>query len=108
MAQHPDPHERPPDEVRAAYKEYQRMKPALRWEDDRILDFGRGLTESQRRSVRIVDRLESHHLAQVFGEFEGCETSKFLGHGHASSISVYEHSHVPGRPSRFLPAAGRE
>jgi alkylated DNA repair protein alkB homolog 1 len=101
MAQHLDPHQRPPDELRAAYKDFQRMKPALRQGDTQILDFGRGLTEAQSQKIRVLYHLESDHLAHVFSEFEASRDGPNLSSRHSSPVPVYEHADVPGRPNAF-------
>lgn len=99
MAHDLNPHERAPDVIRNAHTEYRKMKPAVREQDERVVDFGRGLTAEQNQSIRVVDHLDSVHLRAVFATFEDQRRSDLSSSSETipSQIPVYEHDDVPGR-----------
>jgi alkylated DNA repair protein alkB family protein 1 len=89
-----DPHERPPERIRGVYKRYQKMKP-------RDLDLDAGLVDPV-QDMRIVGHVETEHLAQVFRNFLGEDSSELSHDAEPSSeLAIYEHHDMPGKAARI-------
>jgi len=96
-SQHLDPHERPPDHIRNVYKKYQKMKLRDLDKDPDIIDFKRGLSEEQKRHIKVIKEWKPEELTPAFRAFEGIqEPSDSQGSLIDSPIVVYEHSDMPG------------
>ena len=95
--QHLDPHEKPPDHIRNVYKKYQKMKLRDLDKDPDIIDFKRGLSEEQKRNIKVIKEYKPEELASAFRAFEGIqEPTDSQGSLIDSPILVYEHSNMPG------------
>ncbi|KAF2802505.1 uncharacterized protein BDZ99DRAFT_360317, partial [Mytilinidion resinicola] len=89
-----DPHERPPEHIKNVYKTYQKMKPKDLAVDPNIIDFTRGLSETQQASIKVIAKLEPEKLKKAFRDFESSEGS--FSDEITTPIRVYEHSDMPG------------
>ena len=95
--QHLDPHEKPPDHIRNVYKKYQKMKLRDLGKDPDIIDFKRGLSDEQKRHIKVIKEHKPEELAPAFRAFEGIqEPIDSQGSLIDSPILVYEHSDMPG------------
>jgi alkylated DNA repair protein alkB family protein 1 len=94
MQHHLDPHQRPPERVRGVYKRYQKMKP-------RDLDLDADLVDPV-QDMRLVGHVGTEHLAQVFHDFLGEDSSKLSHDAEPSSgLAIYEHHDMPGKAARI-------
>ena len=91
-----DPHERPPEHIRNAYKKYQRMKSQDLNEDPAILDVERHLPSDLDRKLRVVQEWDPDQLTATFCQFRGDQGVPGPA-PHTSKIPVYEHEDMPGR-----------
>ena len=96
-----DPHQRPPDGIRAVYKKYQKMKPAELDADINILDLRPDSHTALPEKVHVVKELQIQDLNDTFRTFIG-ENAGLEGQFDSSSstIAVYEHDDMPGKPPR--------
>ncbi|EKG12796.1 hypothetical protein MPH_10039 [Macrophomina phaseolina MS6] len=87
-----DPHQRPPDPIRNAYKKYQKLRGAALDDDPELLDLrGRNSVDG----LRVVRSLSSADLRAAFRAFlaDGSTTSSALPE---EPVPVYEHRCMPG------------
>ena len=102
-SQHHDPHERPPDHIRNVYKKYQKMKLRDLDKDPDIVDFKRGLSEKQKRHIKVIKEYKPEELTPAFRAFEGIQDpTDSQGSLIDSLILVYEHSDMPGICYSFI------
>ncbi|KAH7119678.1 alkylated DNA repair protein AlkB [Dendryphion nanum] len=88
-----DPHQRPPDSMRAIYKKYQKMQPGDLLNDIDIVDLGNHLSDIQKNKISPVRNLAPEELNRVFGSF----TADNSGHDYYTQpVPVYEHEDMPG------------
>lgn len=84
-----DPHQRPPDGIRAVYKKYQKMRlPELSRDTEIVTTEGR-ISNSK---ITVVKTLDSGMLKSTFQEYLG---GTYTGYPD-SPVPVYEHADMPG------------
>ncbi|KAF7865434.1 hypothetical protein EAF04_006409 [Stromatinia cepivora] len=95
-----DTHAMPPQAICDAYKKYQRMSDAAVNDDLEIVDFNRGLTSKQQKTLSPVGIVPSELIAEAQKEFmnAGAEYNPGL----PAACTIYEHSGFPGL--RLFPA----
>jgi alkylated DNA repair protein alkB family protein 1 len=93
-----DPHQRPPQDIRAVYKTYQKKKPADLDTDEHIIHLSSASAASLPSNMHVVRELMAQDLVPVFRAFTASDTNMHLHHdGSASSIAVLEHDDMPGK-----------
>lgn len=99
-----DAYAKPPSHIREVYKKYQKPSQALD-SDPEIVDFKRGLTESQCNDIKVIGRIPKERLAETFNAFGRANYNRDSGSFGPSSIvsdaSIYEHHQLPGRGSKI-------
>lgn len=93
-----DPHQRPPDGIRAVYKKYQKMKPAELDNDPDILDLKPDSHTALPAKVHVAKELQIEHLRNTFWTFTGDDPGSEAQLGtSAKPMAVYEHEDMPGK-----------
>jgi alkylated DNA repair protein alkB family protein 1 len=97
--QHLDPHQRPPQAIRAVYKLYQKKKTPVDLDtDEHIIHLTSASHASLPSNVHVVRELMVHDLMPVFRTFAASDMNVELQHhDSASTIAVYEHDDMPGK-----------
>ena len=93
--EHLDPHQRPPDEIKLVYKQYQKMKPKELDHDADIVDLPHSLSAPAKEQVRVVEEWNGHDLVAAFQAFSGQDEQKYPAM--PVRIPVYEHVNMPGK-----------
>jgi alkylated DNA repair protein alkB family protein 1 len=92
-----DVHAMPPQAICDLYKKYQKADNISIDTDLNIVDFRRGLTPAQERSIVPVDTVSSEIIAEAEKAFKSTNGEE-LGDIKASppSCTIYEHKDFPG------------
>jgi alkylated DNA repair protein alkB homolog 1 len=96
-----DPQARPPEQVRNTYKNYQKLKPPSLDRDEEVIDLSRGLSDSQKREMKIIKQYLPEELEEIFLRFEQTRYGR-TGPSLPSSLTVtapvpvYEYAGCPG------------
>lgn len=94
-------HRRPPIQIRAVYKKYQKSSPTLLAADTDILDFERGLTHDQLSKLKEVRRIPAHLLLTACSDFGEMQPQDPLASG--VDVLVFEHDDLPGKCIDIFP-----
>lgn len=89
-----DPHERPPEHIRTAYKKYQKMKSEHLEKDPDILDPEHHLPAHLHGRLRVVEEWDLWRLTATFRRFSGDHGVEPI---QSAKLPVYEHEDMPGR-----------
>lgn len=90
-----DPHERPPDGIRAVYKKYQKMKRHELDQDDDMIDvpLDKDSPAAVDRKLRLVQEYAAIDLTATFRAFGGQAAPTTVS---SRVVAVYEHTDMPG------------
>jgi alkylated DNA repair protein alkB family protein 1 len=101
-----DVHAMPPQAICNLYKKYQRADNASIDADLNIVDFRRGLTPEQEKSIVLVDTVSSEIIVEAEKAFRSTN-GEDPGDTKASppSCTIYEHKDFPGIQPHFVAAA---
>ncbi|KAH9876428.1 hypothetical protein J1614_003559 [Plenodomus biglobosus] len=95
--QHLDPHQRPPEGIKAVYKKYQKMKSKELNQDQDIVDIPQVGQLPPDSKIRVVREIETDTLHAAFKAFAGDDASPPIGHVQdLAAVHVYEHQDMPG------------
>jgi len=94
-----DPHQRPPDAIRAVYKKYQKMKAHELDRDPDMIQLPPMPADNRLRVVRRIQRKELNAAFQAFAGDTGAHTEHLQPQ--TSSVLVYEHHDMPGKVAAF-------
>jgi alkylated DNA repair protein alkB family protein 1 len=101
--QHLDPHQRPPEGIRAVYKKYQKMGFSDLEHDVDIIDLPGTPGMALPTKLHVARRIKTEDLAQAFQKFAGGSARESFQHQTSlASIAVYEHDDMPGKASAWL------
>ncbi|KAF4629995.1 hypothetical protein G7Y89_g8145 [Cudoniella acicularis] len=96
---HHDTHATPPQAICNVYKKYQKMSDAAVDEDLEVVDFKRGLTDTQKERIIPVDAVSSDLIAVAQSAFRNCDGGYVNGPEKdikPNPCTVYEHQAFPG------------
>ena len=83
-------HQRPPEEIKAVYKIYQKLTSDSLDRDPDILDFSRGLHHGQQDKLRVVRLIDRKPLIASCSFVGGFDIEI------AAKAPVFEHKELPG------------
>lgn len=89
-----DAYQKPPGQIRAVYKDYQKLSPTSLAGDMEMIDFERGLNHEQSIKFKEVRRIPGHLLLTAcsdFGEMQPEDLSASV-----VDVPIFEHDDLPG------------
>lgn len=89
-----DAHQKPPEQIRAVYKKYQKMSPASLADDMEIVDFERGLSYEQSICLREIRRVPGHLLLKACSDFGEMQPEDLAAS--VVDVPIFEHDDLPG------------
>lgn len=95
-----DAYQKPPEQIRAVYKKYQKLSPASLAADMEIVDFERGLTTEQSIKLKEIRRIPGHLLLTACSDFGEMQPEDLAAS--VVDVSIFEHDDLPGNCLRRL------
>ncbi|KAI9665885.1 MAG: hypothetical protein M1821_003820 [Bathelium mastoideum] len=91
-----DAFDRAPTRLREVFKRFQKIKPDAVDADTEILDPSRGLTDSQKQNIRVVQWRDQDALEKTSAAFTGLQAAlRWQGADEIRNLA-YEHKDMPG------------
>jgi len=99
---HLDPHEKPPDAIRVAFKRLQKVRSKDLDADDGVIDFRRGLTTEQKDQIIESGVCDAQILNKTFAPFEHGEgddssANEVIHTKVLQQVLIYDFVHIPGK-----------
>lgn len=88
-----DAYQKPPGQIRAVYKNYQKLSPTSLATDMEIVDFERGLNHEQYLKFKEVRRIPGHLLLTTYSDFGEMQTDLSAS---VVDVPIFEHDDLPG------------
>lgn len=95
-----DAYQKPPGQIRAVYKNYQKLSPTSLASDMEIVDFERGLNDEQYIKFKEVRRIPGHLLLTAYSDFGEMQTECLSAS--VVDVPIFEHDDLPGNCLRRL------
>lgn len=92
-----DAHTKPPEEIRAIYKKYQKSSPPSLAADTEIIDFERGLTHEQFIKLKEVRGIPGQLVLTACGDFGAMQPEGLSAS--CIDVPIFEHDNLPGKCS---------
>ena len=94
-----DPHQKPPETIKAIYKHFQKLSIDAIREDSKLLDFERGLNGEQAERCKEAKTISGQNVKAACLSLQ---LHQKLDWGPCSDVLVFEHEDAPGEATSLI------
>lgn len=94
-----DPHQKPPETIKAIYKHFQKLSIDAIREDFKLLDFQRGLNGEQTKKCKEVKTISGQNVKAACLSLQLHDKLELRP---CSDVQVFEHEDAPGEATNLI------